>query len=201
MINAMFGAATAMNAAAAVSAVTANNIANVKTPSYKSNSAFLSELSTGGVKLSAIRPNNNQGSLIPTGVPSDIAVFGNGSEEDLLNTYSYAAGRFAVDDFGNFRGPSGELLFTGAGGNVLLDNEGNLYSDGKLLGTITPAGAEGQEYEPTGFSILSGYMVSSNVNIADEMVNNIVNQRFFEANAVTIRTSDEMLGTVINLKA
>ena len=44
-------------------------------------------------------------------------------------------------------------------------------------------------------------MVSSNVNIADEMVNNMVNQRYFEANAVTIRTSDEMLGTVVNLKA
>lgn len=196
----MFGAVTALNAAVAVSAVTANNIANVKTLSYKSNSAFLSELSTSGVKLNAIRPNDNQGSLIPTGVPSDIAVFGNGSEEDLLNTYSYA-GKFAVDDFGNFRGPSGELLFTGAGGNVRLDNEGNLYSDGKLLGTITPAGAEGQEYEPTGFSILTGYMVSSNLDIADEIVNNMVNQRFFEANAVMIRTSDEMLGTVINLKA
>ncbi len=200
MINAMFGAVTALNAAVAVSAVTANNIANVKTLSYKSNSAFLSELSTGGVKLSAIRPNNNQGSIIHTNIPSDIAVFGNGSEEDLLNTYSYA-GKFAVDDFGNFRGPSGELLFTGAGGNVRLDNEGNLYSEGKLLGTITPAGAEGQEYEPTGFSILTGYMVSSNVDIADEIVNNMVNQRFFEANAVTIRTSDEMLGTVVNLKA
>lgn len=200
MINAMFGAVTALNAAVAVSAVTANNIANVKTSGYKSNSAFLSELSTGGVKLSAIRPNNNQGSLIPTDVPSDIAVFGNGSEEDLLNTYSYA-GKFAVDDFGNFRGPSGELLFTGAGGNVRLDNEGNLYSDGKLLGTITPAGAEGQEYEPTGFSILTGYMVSSNIDIADEIVNNIINKSFFEANAVMIRTSDEMLGTVINLKA
>ncbi len=200
MINAMFGAVTALNAAVAVSAVTANNIANVKTLSYKSNSAFLSELSTGGVKLSAIRPNNNQGNIIPTDVPSDIAVFGNGSEEDLLNTYSYA-GKFAVDDFGNFRGPSGELLFTGAGGNVRLDNEGNLYSDGKLLGTITPAGAEGQEYEPTGFSILTGYMVSSNIDIADEIVNNIINKSFFEANAVMIRTSDEMLGTVINLKA
>ncbi len=200
MINAMFGAVTALNAAVAVSAVTANNIANVKTSGYKSNSVFLSELSTGGVKLSAIRPNNNQGSIIPTNVPSDIAVFGNGSEEDLLNTYSYA-GKFAVDDFGNFRGPSGELLFTGAGGNVRLDNEGNLYSDGKLLGTITPAGAEGQEYEPTGFSILTGYMVSSNIDIADEIVNNIINKSFFEANAVMIRTSDEMLGTVINLKA
>lgn len=196
----MFGAVTALNAAVAVSAVTANNIANVKTLSYKSNSAFLSELSTSGVKLNAIRPNDNQGNIIPTDVPSDIAVFGNGSEEYLLNTYSYA-GKFAVDDFGNFRGPSGELLFTGAGGNVRLDNEGNLYSDGKLLGTITPAGAEGQEYEPTGFSILTGYMVSSNIDIADEIVNNIINKSFFEANAVMIRTSDEMLGTVINLKA
>ena len=45
MINAIFGAVTGLNAAAAVSAVTANNIANVKTSGYKSNSAFLSELS------------------------------------------------------------------------------------------------------------------------------------------------------------
>lgn len=199
MIDAMFGAVTALNAAAVVSAVTANNIANSRTPSFKSNSAFLSELSSGGVKLNSIRPNNNQGSLIPTGVLSDVAVFGNGSNEDLLNTYSYVAGRFAVDDFGNFRGPSGELLFTGAGGNIRLDNEGNLYNGDELLGTITPAGQE-ENYEPTGFSILSGYMVSSNVDIADEMVNNMVNQRFFEANAITIRTSDEMLGTVINMK-
>ena len=140
------------------------------------------------------------GSLIPTGVPSDIAVYGKGNEEDLLNTYSYTAGRFAVDDFGNFRGPSGELLFTGAGGNVRLDTDGNLYNGDKLLGTITPA-EQGVAYEPTGFSILSGYMVSSNVNLAEEMVNNMVNQRFFEANTVTIRTSDEMLGTVVNLKA
>lgn len=200
MINAMFGAVTALNAAAAVSAVTANNIANIKTPSYKSNSAFLSELSAGGIKLSAIKPNENQGSLIHTGVLSDIAVFGNGSENDLLNAYSYAAGRFAVDDFGNFRGPYGELLFTGAGGNVRIDNDGNLYSDGRLLGTITPVEMKGQEYEPTGFSILSGYMVSSNVNITDEIINDIVNQSFFEANAITIRTNDEMLGTVINMK-
>ena len=40
MIDAMFSAATALNAAATVSAVTANNIANVKTPRYKSKSAF-----------------------------------------------------------------------------------------------------------------------------------------------------------------
>lgn len=201
MINAMFGAVTALNVATTVSAVTANNIANVKTPSYKSNTAFLSELSTGGVKLGAIKPNNNQGNIVKTGISSDIAILGNGSKEELFNTYSYSAGRFVIDDFGNFRGPSGELLFTGAGGNIHLDNNGNLYNDGKLLGTITLAEAEDIEYEPTGFSILSGYIISSNVDIEDEIVNNMINQRFFEANTITIRTSDEMLGTVLNLKA
>ncbi len=195
----MFGAVTALNAAATVSAVTANNIANMKTPSYKSNSAFLSELSSGGVKLGAIRPNNNPGSVIHTGVPTDVAVFGKGDREDLYNTYSYAAGRFSIDDFGNFRGPAGELLFTGAGGNVRMDYEGRLYSDNKLIGTVSPIN-EG-EYEPTGFSILSGSMVSSNVDIAEEMVTGMINQRFLEANTLTIKAADEMLGTVINMKA
>lgn len=200
MIDTMFGAVTALNAAATVSAVTANNIANLKTPSYKSNSAFLSELNNGGVKLSNIRPNNNQGSLIPTNEATDIAVFGNGSKEELYSTYSYVANKFSIDDFGNFRGPAGELLFTGAGGNVRLDNEGNLYSENQLIGTITPTNGN-QDFEPTGFSILSGYMVSSNVNISDEMVTGMVNQRFLEVNTAVIKTADEMLGTVINMKA
>ena len=39
------------------------------------------------------------------------------------------------------------------------------------------------------------------LNSANEIVNNIINKSFFEANAVMIRTSDEMLGTVVNLKA
>lgn len=200
MINAIFRTVTALNAATTISAVTANNIANVRTPSYKSNSAFLSELNTGGVKLSAIKPNENNGHFIPTGVSSDIAIFGSGNEEHLLNTYGYAAGRFAVDDFGNFRGPSGELLFTGAGGNVRLDNDGNLYHNDILLGTISPEGVGEQKYEPTGFSILSGYMVSSNVNITNEMVNDMINQKFLEINTAVMQTADEMLGTVINLK-
>lgn len=196
----MFGAVTALNAAVAVSSITANNIANVNTPSYKSNRAFLSELSSGGVKLGVIRPNNSKENVIPTGMSSDIAVFGNGDQDELLRTYSYAAGRFAVDDFGNFRGPSGELLFTGAGGNVRLDSEGNLYSNDKLIGTIIPAETEGQVYEPTGFTILSGYVISSNTDIEEELVDNMINQRFFEANINFVKTSDEMLGTVINIK-
>ncbi|MBI4180128.1 flagellar hook-basal body complex protein [bacterium] len=51
------------------------------------------------------------------------------------------------------------------------------------LGTLIPATVEG-----------------SNVDIATEMVDQIVNQRSFEANTKTIRTADEMLGTLLDLK-
>lgn len=201
MINAIFGAMTALHASATLSNITANNIANVKTPSYKSKSAFLSELSSGGVKLKDIKVNNNYGRLIPTGIASDIAVFGKGNENELLGIYNNVAKKFSVDDFGNLRGPAGELLFTGAGGNVRLDSNGNIYNDEKLLGTIYPADNNNQNDMITGYKILSGYIMSSNVNIAEEMVNNIINKSFFEINTLTIKTSDEMLGTVVNLKA
>lgn len=41
----------------------------------------------------------------------------------------------------------------------------------------------------------------SNVELSREFTNMIINQRGFEANAVTIRTGDEILGTVLDLKA
>jgi len=47
---------------------------------------------------------------------------------------------------------------------------------------------------------LTGPAGPSHVDMAREMVNLTVNQRSFEANATVIRTTDEMLGTVIDLK-
>lgn len=198
MIDAVFGAATALNAAAAVSAVTANNIANVRTPSFKSKMAVLSELASSGVKVNAIRENGSFGTAVPSGVPTDIAIFGRDNHRDLMNIYGDTARRFSIDDFGNFRGPAGELLFTGAGGNVTLDTDGNLFKDGEPIGVITPT--ENNGYVPTGYGILYGYIAGSNVNIADELITNTVNLRFFQFNAITVKTADEMLGTVINLK-
>jgi flagellar hook protein FlgE len=40
----------------------------------------------------------------------------------------------------------------------------------------------------------------SNVNLAEEMVGMIVTQRSYEANVKAIKTSDEMLGTLLDLK-
>ncbi len=41
----------------------------------------------------------------------------------------------------------------------------------------------------------------SNTDIAREMTGLIANQRAFEANAATIPTQDQMLGTIINIKS
>lgn len=41
----------------------------------------------------------------------------------------------------------------------------------------------------------------SNVNMAEELVSTIPTQRAYEANARTIRTEDEMMGTVIDMIA
>jgi flagellar basal-body rod protein FlgC len=40
----------------------------------------------------------------------------------------------------------------------------------------------------------------SNVDLAEEAVNQILAQRGFEVNLHTLRTADEMLGTILDLK-
>ena len=49
-------------------------------------------------------------------------------------------------------------------------------------------------------TVKQGFLEMSNVDIADEMVNMIVGQRAYEANSKTIRTIDDMLSVVTNLK-
>ncbi|MHC4871764.1 MAG: flagellar basal body rod C-terminal domain-containing protein [Planctomycetota bacterium] len=41
----------------------------------------------------------------------------------------------------------------------------------------------------------------SNVELAEEMPNDMVTQRSFEANAAMVRTEDEMLGTILDMIA
>lgn len=44
------------------------------------------------------------------------------------------------------------------------------------------------------------FIENSNVNIADELIQLILGQRAFEMNSKSVQTSDEMLGTAVNLK-
>lgn len=199
-MNAIYSGLSGMQAAATLQGVTANNIANINTPSFKSKLASLSELSGGGVRIAGITADSRDGYPIPTGNPNDVAIFGHPANiENPAEYYGNIASRFRMDSFGNLLDPSGNLLFTGAGGNVRLDTDGNLFQNDQLIGTITPAGGAGGEM-PVGETMLSGFVMGSNVNITNELVNNMTNLRYFQLNAKTIRTADEMFGTLLDMK-
>ena len=63
-----------------------------------------------------------------------------------------------------------------------------------------------QKDETAGPTILNntGYgpaqLELSNVDLAEEAVNRIIGQRGFEANIQTIKTADEMLGTILDIR-
>lgn len=72
-------------------------------------------------------------------------------------------------------------------------------------GLLTETASSGQAVIGTpgtgGFGgIIQGGLEGSNVDMAEEQVNLIINQRAFEANAQSIKTADAMLKTTINIK-
>jgi flagellar basal-body rod protein FlgG len=72
----------------------------------------------------------------------------------------------------------------------------NLYQETEASGAPT-LGTPGQ----AGFgSILQNYLETSNVNVAEEMVNMILAQRAYEVSAKAIQTSDQLLEMTNNLK-
>lgn len=109
--------------------------------------------------------------------------------------------------------PSGEVRVT-TGGNepaqtigqidvVTFINPAGLRAVGKNLFLTSPSSGQPVTNRPglngSGF-IAQGQIETSNVNIADEMVNMITAQRAYETNSKVIQTSDQMLQAVNNLR-
>ena len=86
---------------------------------------------------------------------------------------------------------------------VKFINPTGLNQIGRNLVTTTLASGEPIEGTPglDGLgTIQQGFLEISNVDVAEEMVNMIIGQRAYEANSKTIRTVDDMLSLVANLK-
>jgi len=82
-------------------------------------------------------------------------------------------------------------------------NEAGLQAEGGNLYVETPASGSGGTGSPgsTGYgSILQGFLETSNVNAVEEISNLISAQRAYEMNSKVIQTSDEMMGTLSNLR-
>lgn len=85
--------------------------------------------------------------------------------------------------------------FDNPAGLVAVGN--NLFLDSFASGPPT----QGTPGFSTGFgSIQQGFLESSNVNLAEEMVNMIIAQRSYEINSKAIQASDEMMQIANNLR-
>jgi len=86
-----------------------NNIANVNTTAYKATTASYSDTFSGlGVQVAANSTDYTQGSLVTTGVPTDLAISGNGYflvQTTSLNpaqVFATRDGKFTLDPNGYF---------------------------------------------------------------------------------------------------
>ena len=86
----------------------------------------------------------------------------------------------------SFTNPSG---LSAAGGNLFNESA----ASGEPQVGIPGAGGNG--------TVLSGFLEGSNVDIAEEMVDQIVSKAAFKANVNVIKASDEMLGSILDIKS
>ncbi len=90
-------------------------------------------------------------------------------------------------------------------GNIQLAtfvNTGGLQSAGENLFYETASSGVATPTQPgtNGAGVINqGYVETSNVNVAEELVNMIVTQRAYEMNSRAIQTSDQMLGRLTQL--
>ncbi len=213
---------------------TANNIANISTPGFKSARVHQQEAYGGGVQISAVSRDLTQGPLQPTGRAMDIAVSGGGylavnTPRGLRFTRFGSFGLDAegriVDVAGNYLAPGLQVPDDAVAVNVARDGavsavmqDGTSVEVGRVE-TYTFANAAGLEalggglFAPTGASgpavaglpgegargeLVAGFLEGSNVSLAREITDQIVNRATLGANTATIRAQDDMLGELLD---
>ena len=205
LIGTMTSGVSAMESFEQGLSVIGNNIANVNTTAFKSGSTSYSnsfsnilqmsspapgtgtgsqtntvELGTG-VNVSAVSTNFAQGSLSSTGVPSDLAVSGNGffMVKDPSDGAMYAtrAGNFTIDASGYLVTSQGYRVqgLTGGSAGTAPGTVGDIK-----LGT-PPAGTQLQSYSIDG----SGNLVEAYSDGSTATTNQVLMQNFQNPSALT----------------
>ncbi len=227
-------AVSALRAAFGRQANTANNIANVATPGFKSSRVHLQDTLTGGVEVAAAEGSLTQGPLEPSGRPLDLAVSGRGflAVDGPRGQRFTRFGSFGLDADGRIVDAAGNLLAPGfdvpAGAvAVNISREGVVsatMADGSTrnLGSVevftfaNPDGLQavgGGLFSPTAASgapvagaagaagsgeLVAGFLEGSNVSLARELTDQIVNRTHVSANIASVRAQDDMLGELLD---
>lgn len=209
-------ATTMMIAAHRRIAVTANNIANISTPSYKTRRVFsqiVEMRDQAPVDVVSIVGQSQARALKLTGDAMDVATDGNGAflfrVDDFFRSTNSA--QLHRDDDGRLVDNSGAVLQTAGGGDLIVGpgtpailRDGTLLIDGQAVGRIGVfAGmANGEELisslldaaeEPV---VHQGYLSPSDVDSAGEMVELTKAGRLAETGARVFQIYDDLTGRV-----
>lgn len=132
--------------------------------------------------------NTNAGNPLspPLSVPGNatgVSIDSSGQVSAIVDGASVAVGQIELAQFSN---PGG-----------LTAQGGNLFSASAASGTPI-SGTPGSGSRGT---VIFGALESSNVDIAEEVVSQIISKATFKANASVIRAADELIGSLLDIKS
>jgi len=152
------------------------------------------------------------GSTSPMALTVDVTgttQFGNANEVNKLTQDGYTSGvlsSFAIEQNGTITGkysneqtqPLGKIVLSSfMNPNGLKSLGGNLWTETAASGgPLTGSPGDGTKLG----ALTSGAVEASNVDLTSELVNLIIAQRTYQANAQTVKTQDQVLQTLVNLR-
>lgn len=113
MINAFSSALSGLKTSSQRLQNSANNVSNVQTPGFKASRVVQTDVQAGGATLAGTQRSVNQGSIISTGNPLDLAINGGGFFQVTLpggGSGFTRAGSFNVNDSGQLVDANGNPL-------------------------------------------------------------------------------------------
>ncbi|MFT4246796.1 MAG: flagellar hook protein FlgE [Pseudomonas sp.] len=172
-----------------------------------SDSGTLTSPASGEIALDSFTPSNGAGTLSITLDMANSSQYGESFAVNDLSQDGYAAGRLSKFEiaqdgmvYANYSNGNKVLL-----GQIALTNFNNkqgLAPQGNNCWTASAAAGTPRTGAPGSSNfgnVQSGALEASTVDLTEQLVNMIVAQRNFQANAKMITTQDELTQTVINI--
>jgi flagellar hook protein FlgE len=163
----------------------------------------------GQLPITVVNPNTTAGDIAPTVDLSKVTQFGVNFSVSNLTQDGYTSGEFtglAIDEKGviTTRYSNGQTLKSG--GMIALANFRNMQGlqpvgSGEYLETFkSGTRVLGQPTVGQFGQLRAGAVEESNVDLTSELVNMMTAQRNYQANAQTIKTQDQVMSTLVNLR-
>ena len=163
----------------------------------------------GKLELNGIDFNNGSAPMTLAVAVTGTTQFGSASDVKQLDQDGYASGTlagFSIGKDGTVTGKySNEQVKTM--GQIVLSsfvNPAGLQSKGDNVWTETAASGQALTGNPGAGTKLgalaSGSLETSNVDLTSELVNLIIAQRTYQANAQTVKTQDQVVQTLMNIR-